>query len=143
MVNKTHLRFLTIILLLFLSEIFSSKTYYLEYFVHIFLTDINGNKITATLWISCAKFIQINCLIAKETLKNSVECPCGVVVKALVCGIVVSEFELQLRHFVHFRANSLGKGMNPLILPAMRLNRTATVLLDHRRMDLSLNNPSH
>ena len=35
------------------------------------------------------------------------------------CGIVVSEFVLQSRCYVHFRANTLGKGMNPLILPAM------------------------
>ena len=34
-------------------------------------------------------------------------CPRGVMVKALDCGIVVNEFEL------------LGKGINPLILPAM------------------------
>ena len=35
------------------------------------------------------------------------------------CGIVVSEFVLQSRYCVHFRANTLGKDMNPLILPAM------------------------
>ena len=40
-------------------------------------------------------------------------------VKAMDCGIVVSEFELQLRYYVHFWVNILGKGMNPLILPAM------------------------
>ena len=44
-------------------------------------------------------------------------CPRGVMVKALHCGIVVREFVLQSRYYVHFRANSLGKGMNPLILP--------------------------
>ena len=43
----------------------------------------------------------------------------GVMVKALDCGIVVSEFVLQSRYYVHIRANTLGKGMNPLILPAM------------------------
>ena len=48
-----------------------------------------------------------------------VGCPHGVMVKAMDCGIVVSEFVLQLRYYVHFRANTLGKGMNPLILPAM------------------------
>ena len=42
-----------------------------------------------------------------------------VVVKAMDSGIVVSEFVLQSRNYVHFRANTLGKGMNPLILPAM------------------------
>ena len=40
-------------------------------------------------------------------------------VKAMDCGIIVSEFILQLRYYIHFRANTLGKGMNPLILPAM------------------------
>ena len=40
-------------------------------------------------------------------------------VKAMDCGIVVSEFVLQSCYYVHFRANTLGKGMNPLILPAM------------------------
>ena len=46
-------------------------------------------------------------------------CPCGVMVKAMDCEIVVSEFEFQLRYYVHFRVNTPGKGMNPLILPAM------------------------
>ena len=45
--------------------------------------------------------------------------PHGVMVKAMNCGIVVHEFVLQSRYDVHFRANTLGKGMNPLILPAM------------------------
>ena len=40
---------------------------------------------------------------------------CGI--KAMNCGIVVREFVLQSRYYVHFRANTLGKGMNPLILP--------------------------
>ena len=40
-------------------------------------------------------------------------------VKAMDCGIVGREFVLQSRYYVHFRANTLGKGMNPLILPAM------------------------
>ena len=43
--------------------------------------------------------------------------PCGVMVKAMNCGIVGREFVLQSRYYVHFRANTLGKGMNPLILP--------------------------
>ena len=43
----------------------------------------------------------------------------GVLVKAMDYGIVVSEFVLQSRYCVHFRAYILGKGMNPLILPAM------------------------
>ena len=41
------------------------------------------------------------------------------VVKAKDCRIVVSEFELQSHYYIHFRANTLGEGMDPLILPAM------------------------
>ena len=40
-------------------------------------------------------------------------------VKAMDCGIVVRKFVLQSRYYVHFRANTLGKGANPFILPAM------------------------
>ena len=46
-------------------------------------------------------------------------CPRGVMVKAMDYGIVVSEFVLQSRYYVHFRANTHRKDMNPLILPAM------------------------
>ena len=46
-------------------------------------------------------------------------CPRGVMVKAMDSGIVVSEFVLQSRYYVHFRANTLGKGMNSLIHPAV------------------------
>ena len=40
-------------------------------------------------------------------------------VKAMDCEIVVSEFEHQSRYYIHFRTNTPGKGMIPLILPAM------------------------
>ena len=46
-------------------------------------------------------------------------CPRGVMVKAMDCRIVVREFVLQSRNYVHFRTNTLGKGMKPLILLAM------------------------
>ena len=45
--------------------------------------------------------------------------PCSVMVKAPDCEIVVSEFGLRSRYYIHFRTNTLVKGMNPLILPAM------------------------
>ena len=43
----------------------------------------------------------------------------GVIVKMMDRRIVVSEFELQSRYYIHFWANTLGKGMDPLILPPM------------------------
>ena len=45
--------------------------------------------------------------------------PRGVIIKAIDWGIVISKFELHSRYYVHFRKNTIGKGMNPLILPAM------------------------
>ena len=45
-------------------------------------------------------------------------CPRGVMVKAMECEIVVSEFELQSFYYVNFRRNTFEKDMNLLILPA-------------------------
>ena len=42
----------------------------------------------------------------------------GVVANMLDCDIVVSEFELQSRYYVHLRTNTLGKGIN-LLLPEL------------------------
>ena len=50
---------------------------------------------------------------------NKRGCPRGVMVKAMDSGIVVREFVLPSRYYIHFQANTIGKGMNPLILPAM------------------------
>ena len=46
-------------------------------------------------------------------------CLRGVMAKALESGIVVREFELQSRYYVHFRTNTLRKGVNPLNFPSM------------------------
>ena len=46
-------------------------------------------------------------------------CPRGEMVKAMDCGIIVSEFVLQSYYYLHYQENTLGKGMNPLVLPAM------------------------
>ena len=45
-------------------------------------------------------------------LNKKGRCPRGVMVKAMDCGILVREFVLQSRYYVHFRPNTL-------ILPAM------------------------
>ena len=47
-------------------------------------------------------------------ITHGVGCPRGVMVKAMDCGIVVIKFVLQSRYYVHFRVNTLGKGMKPL-----------------------------
>ena len=41
--------------------------------------------------------------------------------KVLDCSLEVSKYELQLSYYIQFRTNTLGKGMNPLILSAMGL----------------------
>ena len=67
----------------------------------------------------------------------------GVMVKAIDCGIVVREFVLQSRYYVHFLANTLGKSMNPLILPAMfKLLFMALALNNLKRVDMPLNKES-
>ena len=50
---------------------------------------------------------------------NSVKSPYDVLVNVLNCNIVVSEFELQSCYYVDFWTNTHGKGMIPLIHPAM------------------------
>ena len=54
----------------------------------------------------------------------------GVMVKAMDCRIVVSDFEFQSRYYVHFQTNTLGKGRNLLILPAYGLNNITAVYLE-------------
>ena len=49
-------------------------------------------------------------LVVSRTLTR---CP---KLKTMDCGIVVSEFELQLRYYILFRINALGKAMKPLII---------------------------
>ena len=43
--------------------------------------------------------------------------PQGVVVKALDCGIIVSEIELLSRYYIHFWTNTPVKAINPLFSP--------------------------
>ena len=61
----------------------------------------------------------MKCILVRKMFTNGLGCPRGIKVKTLDNGIVVSEFELQSLYYVHFRTNTFGKGMNPLILPAM------------------------
>ena len=39
----------------------------------------------------------------------------GVMAKVLNYGLEQSKFDLQSCYYIHFQANALGKGMNPLI----------------------------
>ena len=65
--------------------------------------------------------ISRNVFLSSDAIKfNSQDTPtCGVMIYAMYCGIVVIGFELELRYYVHFQINALGKGMDPLILLAM------------------------
>ena len=45
--------------------------------------------------------------------------PRGIMTKVLDCGLEISEFECYLQYYVHFQNKTHGKGMKPLILPAM------------------------
>ena len=75
----------------------------------------------------CLQIIRIKEeLISYSRVKNSLETaqkmqgsPCDVMAKVLECEIVVYEFELQSQYHFHFWNNTIGKGMNPLILTAI------------------------
>ena len=43
----------------------------------------------------------------------------SVMLRALECGIVVNEFEVELPYYAHFRTNALVTGMNPFYPQAM------------------------
>ena len=82
------------------------------------------------LWTFCWKdFYTSQNSIFAHTVKRFQGFPRGVMVKTMDCGIVVSEFELQSRHYVYFRTNTLGKDMNPPYPPSYGVNSTTTVLL--------------
>ena len=46
----------------------------------------------------------------------------------LDCDILVSEFELQSRYYIYFRATTLGKDMNPLTTTSNKLNSIIAIL---------------
>ena len=56
-------------------------------------------------------------------------CSRGIMVKAMDCGIVVSEFVLQARYYVHFRAKYPWERYEPPYAPSYGLNSTTAVLL--------------
>ena len=55
---------------------------------------------------------------------------CDAVANVLDSDILVSEFELQSRYYVHFRTNTLGQSWNLPILPSYGLDNTTTTLLN-------------
>ena len=87
--------------------------YHVIFFLLPFTDCSSDNMCIILPWDTCSGLMLI------KWLNQHGGCPRGVMVKAMVCEIVVREFVLQSRYYVHFRANTLGKGMNPLILPAM------------------------
>ena len=48
------------------------------------------------------------------THTRTLVCPQDMIVNGLDCGLEVSELELQSHYYVHFRINTIRKGMNPL-----------------------------
>ena len=69
------------------------------------------------------------CLFFFLTLHIQRGRPRNIVANELHCDIVVSEFKLQSRYYVHFRNNTLGKGMDPLNATSYGLNSTLAVIL--------------
>ena len=54
----------------------------------------------------------------------------GIEGNMLDCDVVVNNSKIQSHYYIHFWANTLMKGINPLIPPSYGLNSTTTVLLE-------------
>ena len=82
--------------------------------------NVSGNSLRVEMPFGCFTYVsQLQSYISMTCTSWNGGSPRGVMVKAMDYGIVVREFVLQSHYYVHFRANTAGKGMNPLILPAM------------------------
>ena len=77
------------------------------------------SNFSLSLFLSLSPVIYIYIYIYRERERERM-CSHDVMFKAMECRIVVSEFVLQSRYYVLFRAN---------ILPSYGLNSTTTVLL--------------
>ena len=97
-------------------------TMYIYIYIYIYIyMFILYRQITCVIHVQCFEFSYgcPQCWWTNIYICIDMGCPRGVMVKAMDCGIVERKFALQSRYNIHFRANTLGKGMNPLILPAM------------------------
>ena len=93
-----------------------------------------GKRFLKSFWILILSIFRgkTNIVVtkSKRNFKSTVwVSPHGVMDKAIDCKIVVSEFELQSRYYVHFRTNILGKGKKTPYPAIYGLISTPTVLL--------------
>ena len=67
----------------------------------------------------CKQILLTIIYTTSNTTNNDRVYPLGVIVKAMDCGIVVSEFEPHSFYYIHSLTNTLEKGMNFFTLPDM------------------------
>ena len=96
---------------------------YIYIYIHLFLfSEICRSRVRKKIPLFFRP-VPVIIILFHESFSQKLErkggCSSGVMVNAMDCGIVVSEFELQSCYYVNFRTNTLGKGMNSLILPTM------------------------
>ena len=65
------------------------------------------------------------CFLLNLSLRESRDAMANV----LDCESVANEFEFQSCFYIHFRINTLGKGMNSPILPSYMLNSGTHIIL--------------
>ena len=78
-------------------------------YITINLNFSSEKKIYIHIYARGAMIIQVG-----DILDDPKGCLRGVMIKTMDRGIVVRKFVLQSRYYVHFLANTLRKGMNPL-----------------------------
>ena len=74
--------------------------------------------------------VDIDHVMDKRTARENRGYPRRVMVKAMDCRIIVSEFELQSRYYVHFREKYPWERYEPPYPPCHVLNSATTVLLE-------------
>ena len=84
---------------------------------------LKGQRLTLN-WI-----VSFYLLFIVRSFQILLGCPRGVMVKAMDCGIVVSEFEFQSRYYDDFRVNTIWERYEPPYPPSYGLNSTTAVLL--------------
>ena len=67
-------------------------------------------------------------IVLRLNFSEDHQLPCGVVANVPDCDIVINEFELKSRNYIHFRINAFGKRYKPPYSPSYGFDSTTPVL---------------
>ena len=76
---------------------------------------IGGEWQYCCCFVGCCLQDLFNISRSIQAVKLFLQCPRGVMAKAMDNRIVMSEFKRQSRNYIHFQSSTVGKGMNSRI----------------------------